>query len=353
LRHAQSLEERLQLGLKYRHVFYLIFFLFLLAVLLACSNGDTSGRTKSGPGFLAKVQTDSLLQISLSFSLNELITHREDEEKIKANLTLAGTSMPVRLASRGITRKKICTFPPLHLHLPESLTTRWGPYKKYKIVTHCDQQDTINELVLKEYLVYKLYRVLTPFAFEVQLSRIRYVTEQDHFSRYGFLIEDDDEMASRVGGTIMKNENSDIQQIRKEAYQIMVLFQYMVGNTDWNLSQRHNIKFITLSDESLPIPVPYDFDYCGLVNAPYAVPYPSLPIKKVRDRFWQYRGRPTDDLSSTVNLFLEKKSEIFRIINEFHWLTGEHRDEVALYLHSFFDLVEQEDSISKIMAKGG
>ena len=39
---------------------------------------------------------------------------------------------------------------------------------------------------------------------------------------------------------------------------------------------------------ALLTPVPYDFDYSGLVDAPYAVPPEGIPVENVRQR--NYRG---------------------------------------------------------------
>ncbi|MDH3649402.1 MAG: hypothetical protein OEQ53_06940 [Saprospiraceae bacterium] len=330
----------------------IVFYLVSALMGWQCSSNSSKAKIqKKGPGFLAAIKNDSILDISLTFNLAELHTHLEDEAKIDATMEIQGLRHPVRLASRGVTRKKICSFPPLHLHLPDSIDNphAWGPYKKYKLVTHCQDEYHTDEFVLKEFLTYRLYRKLTPFGLEAQLCRVHYQTEEGQTTRFGFIIEDDEEMASRANGRLIKGGKATIPQVHKEQYQQLVLFQYMVGNTDWNLSRRHNIKFIQLSNSSSPVPVPYDFDYSGLVDAPYAVPHPSLPINKVSDRLWQYRGKPTDDLSAAVTHFLTHKDELLQLIHDFSWISSDGKTRISEYLLSFYDQIEEPDGIRTLL----
>ncbi len=308
---------------------------------------------KSGPGFFGVVKSDSILDIGIVFNMEELIQHREDEGKIPAVLDIGHQwSFPARISSRGITRKKICDFPPLHLYLPDSICQKmgWGPYRKYKLVTHCHLDPGSQEILFREYLTYQLYHDLTPIALRVQLCRVRYQTEADTSRYYAFLLEDDDEMASRVGGNLMKDDEGEITQIHKAQYQNLVMFQYMIGNTDWNLGKRHNMMFIKIDSIPHPMPVPYDFDYSGLVNAPYAVPHPSLPIKSVRERFWQYRGKESDDLQGSIDLFLSKKDDFIRIITQCDLMTQASKQSAIQYIESFYEELEQPGGFQKVMA---
>ena len=54
------------------------------------------------------------------------------------------------------------------------------------------------------------------------------------------------------------------------------MFQYMIANTDWSTTFLHNAKLIQLNDTKKYIPLAYDFDMAGFVDAPYAVADPSL-----------------------------------------------------------------------------
>jgi hypothetical protein len=67
----------------------------------------------------------------------------------------------------------------------------------------------------------------------------------------------------------------------------MYMFQYLIGNTDWTVRRFHNVKLVRIGRDYYP--VPYDFDFSGLVDAPYAGPNPAIGnrIRSVKERlFW-------------------------------------------------------------------
>ncbi|MBK8504328.1 MAG: hypothetical protein IPL46_20240 [Saprospiraceae bacterium] len=336
---------------RYFRLCLILFNVLALGSILSCSI-EKETKDKDGPGFLAAIQNDSILDLTLSFSQSDLEQHLEDERKIDGTMTLGREEpVPIRLASRGVTRKKICDFPPLHVYLPDSmaLVLGWGAYKKYKLVTHCHKNNDDDDLLLREFLVYQMYHLITPVSLKVQLCRSWYYTESDSIRHFSFFIEDEDEMSYRVGGDLLEDAIKELPPVDKVQYQNLVLFQYMIGNTDWNLTQRHNIKFIKIDDNPYLTPVPYDFDYSGLVNAPYATPYPTLPIKHVRERLWQYRGQSEDDLSVSVSLFIAKKHELLQLIDLSNYVSDSSKKDMLDYVLSFYQQIEQPGGIGQLM----
>lgn len=297
------------------------------------------------PGFFNSVYSDQILDFDLTFEWDSLAAHLDAEEKIPAVLTINNIlSDSIEISGRGVTRKKICDFPPLHVNFSSRLRQKyhWGKYKKYKLVTHCNDQQDPGELVLKEFLVYQLYNMLTPHSLRVQLCRVNYDAGHGQSKHYAFIIEDEDEMAERLGGEIIKEKDGPIKQVNKKEYQKLVLFQYMIGNTDWNLTRRHNVRFISLPHDPFAVPVPYDFDYSGLVNAPYASPHSSLPINHVTQRLWQYRGTSEDDFSEVKQLFLVKKDSFIAAINTQVGLGDVLKKEMTDYILSFYREMESD-----------
>ena len=79
----------------------------------------------------------------------------------------------------------------------------------------------------------------------------------------------------------------------------MYIFQYLVGNGDWSHTHFHNVKLMRVGFEYFP--VPYDFDFTGFVDAPYATPPEGSGLDGVRDR----RSTAAPALTgSTTGLFL-------------------------------------------------
>ena len=100
-----------------------------------------------------------------------------------------------------------------------------------------------------------------------------------------FFIESEQEMASRLGGRPVKPRIISPKGMDSTAYDRMCLFQFMIGNTDFGAYTRHNVKVVGFKGRP-PIPVPYDFDYSGLVAADYAIPSTDLPIQNVEERYF-------------------------------------------------------------------
>lgn len=304
---------------------------------------------------------DSLVQLTIETDFQHLFENKEDEEYQPAVLVSVRPDgsewkKDIRVSARGVTRKKICAFPPLKFAFSkeELLSNDLLDFHTLKLVTHCSDTLSDEQLLLKEYLVYRLYNLVTDKSFHVQLARVHYVDTSNNYpsrDKYAFLIENNKEMAARLQGELLDEDEYQLKTIDRENYNALVLFQYMIGNTDWNLSRFHNVKLVLPHGAEVPVAVPYDFDYCGLVNAPYAVPYASLPIKNVRERFLQWRGKDIKELEGAIQLFLEKKPAILAACSDFTALDAGIRADIVQYLESFFVQLEEPERLELALRK--
>ncbi|HEY2726089.1 MAG TPA: hypothetical protein VGI61_02870, partial [Parafilimonas sp.] len=85
-------------------------------------------------------------------------------------------SIPVKIKVRGNFRKdkSNCSFPPLLLNFPKHYDDSAGLFmnqKNLKLVTQCINDD----YVVREWLVYKLYNLITEKSFRARLVRVDYV----------------------------------------------------------------------------------------------------------------------------------------------------------------------------------
>jgi len=327
--------------------------LLLLTVFLSFSacQSEKSTATNSGSSIFDWLSTEEdLVTLEIKGDLTHLFVDRHgDDHYHPAELKVVGKDsthqFDLEISRRGVTRKKICDFPPIKLKFPKKNLTAQGlsKFNNYKLVTHCMEGE--DNLVLKEYLIYKLFNQLSDKSFQVKLAKIRYIDESGEVpddEHYGFLIEGNKELADRLAGKLIDPERYKITSVDKEQYKNMVLFQYMIGNTDWNLSKGHNIKWVQTAGSDVPSPVPYDFDYCGLVNAPYAVPHPQIPIKNVRERFLQWRGKDKTALLPICEKFKAQKAAFFQICQEFEDLDAATKEDMIGFLETFFEEVENE-----------
>jgi hypothetical protein len=199
--------------------------------------------------------------------------------------------------------------------------------------------------LLKEYLAYKLYNVLTDNSFRVQLLDIKYIDtgkKERNYDKYGILIEPIELLVARkksieVNGEIIRENN-----VIEEEADIVALFQYMIGNTDWRIKGGHNIKYIKsltkLTDKVTPIP--YDFDFAGFVGAHYSHPQSWTSIKSVKEREYLGYCRNSDEAYlKTINLFLDKKDQMIKSIESFSYVSVEERERLIKYIESFYVLL--------------
>ena len=84
----------------------------------------------------------------------------------------------------------------------------------------------------------------------------------------GIFIEDDKKIAKRFGGKILDRSISPYSQDPLGSVR-NAFFQFMIGNNDFSTYAPHNEKLMEVDGKIVPIP--YDFDLSGLVNASYAV----------------------------------------------------------------------------------
>ena len=242
---------------------------------------------------------DAPIHIVMKGPFASLASNRAETPR-PATMTVDGVTYPIALSPRGITRKTsdICDFPPLRVQLTQSAPpgSLFEHQKRLKLVTHCKRDAGFQQKVLLEYSAYRLYNLVTPLSFRARLANIDYVDEsgRPYVSRVGFFIEDFDDVGKRNG---LRDAHAPslipLSQIDPAAGARFGVFEYMISNYDWSMRAApkgeeccHNGRL--LAGAGLYQPVPYDFDYSGLVDAPYAVPPEGFPINNVRQR--NYRG---------------------------------------------------------------
>jgi hypothetical protein len=321
--------------------------------VFTCAVLQAIGQTQVGSLF--NIQT--LLDIGISMSIKEVKQTKEDSTYISHKLyykTDSGIndSMKIDLKSRGNFRLRECYFPPLWIKIKKdhAKETLFEGNKKLKLVLPCYTQSNNNDLILKEYLCYKQYEEISPYAFKTRLANIDLREQrgkrEKKFELKGILIEDIDKIAKR-----MNCKTAEVEQIHPVALQdtsasLFDMFQFMISNTDWSKSFQHNSKLLYL--HSRYIPIPYDFDMSGLVDAPYAVVSvmgeETLPTESVRDRY--YRGYCISPKITEFarDEFLIKEEKLLSIPD---LLKGQLSDKeitgVKEYLKEFFDILKDDD----------
>jgi len=167
-----------------------------------------------------------------------------------------------------------------------------------------------------------------------------------------FVIEDEDEMSARLGGKIYDPRSVSRRSLYQEAYAMLSIFQYLIGNTDWFVLNKHNTKFVRTENPPAIIPIAYDFDFAGLVNAPYAVPNEKMPITSVRDRFFIGDCGVEGQYEEVIKKLSSKKSEIFDLVENCTYLNDRSRASLIKYLTESFEILEDPLDLAKAIKRG-
>jgi hypothetical protein len=313
----------------------------------------------SGLSIFDMINRQEVVEMTIVTSLDSLILHRKGDDYQPAGLSYVNESgiqltYDVKIKPRGKFRRSICDFPPLKIKFAKSQLEAAGlsNLNELKLVTHClDDKARGEGLVMREYLVYRLYNELTPNSLRVQLAKITYQDDKNKdykVTRWGFLLEDEEELAKRRGGELCKDMGQSIGDYNVSQEKIVSLFQYMVGNTDWNAEMLRNVELMRGSDGKL-IPVPYDFDFSTFVSAPYARPNMDVGQKSMKQRIFMGLSTSAKDLYSTFSYFRSKKDGLLDMVYNFDHLDTETREAMLLYLEDFFKIIAREEVAQEIM----
>jgi len=275
------------------------------------------------------------LIISLIFDVQKIIDNRKEDKKHPAVLSF--------LDKNGVLQNwniDVPEMPPIKLNFKKSDLKARGlsKFDDYKIVTHClEDFESAKAAVLKEYLAYKYYNSITENSFRVQLLKINYVDAKTGIIRrhYGFIIEDFALLRNRVGAEKCKNPLGIAKEdINREEYKKLALFQYMIGNSDWSLKQVRNVKVMKLDGKYVVIP--YDFDFAGLVLAPYARVNSDYGLTSLRQRVFLGFEDDLQDMKKAKKRFKKRKRKFKRMTRFFPPLLYVHKKSVMTYLNSFY-----------------
>jgi hypothetical protein len=264
----------------------------------------------------------------------------------------------VRVSPRGHFRRmeRNCAFVPLRVELPaaETAGTVFDGQSTLKLGTHCRDDNAYEQITLREYLTYPIFNVVTPRSFRARLARGTYVDARSgktQTTRYAIFIEHENDVARRLGGRIVELPRTEFKDMDAHTLTMMMLFEFMIGNTDFSLWALHNVRLVQDPRRTL-FPVPYDFDLSGLVRAPYAIPEPRLGIRSVVDRLYRGPCRSVDELEAAAAPFRDKRADLLALVDGMRDLDAGARSDVKSYLEGFFRTIERPASIKRQFVDG-
>jgi hypothetical protein len=281
----------------------------------------------------------------------------ESTRTYPATLVIAGEqgaerSIPLRIRTRGHSRRRptTCSFAPLRFEFAENpVGTVFEGQRGLKLGTHCRDVDDYEQYVHREYLVYKLFNLFTPRSFRARLGTATYVdaaTKKPLSTNPALFLEDDDDVARRLEGRIEDLEKITFRSVDNETITRLTLFAYMIGNTDMSMFRLHNVRLVRTLSGTL-YPVPYDFDYAGLVNARYAIPDKQFGLGSVRDRLYRGPCRPAAELEPFLAQMRELRDKVMAVYDLPVGITPGYRRDAKAYLEQFYRTIERPADIKR------
>jgi hypothetical protein len=320
----------------------------------ACAMQDTDQRQNSARLFASAEP----MEFTIHAAWRDIVRKKADQSPYPATLEFIDASGQTRtlalsVARRGITRQRVCDFPPIKLRLAGKTggdSVFYGE-KSLKMVTHCRKGERWEQYYVKEMLAYRIYNTVTERSFRVRPLVVTYLdsaTGNRDGPHLAFLIEDDGAVARRNGLKKIKLAEIGPTQLEPLESSRFALFQYLIGNTDWAAlsgpSEKccHNSTLMGRDVRTGIYAVPYDFDSSGLVNASYAAPIERLPIRSVTERL--YRGFCVHNatLEPARKQYLDTEAQILDIVRNENRLDGRNKQAALRYLGRFFDVMRSE-----------
>jgi len=300
--------------------------------------------------------TDEVLNIVLKGDLRSVLKDRSNNPKdhpleLSYKEDSTEIKIPVQVKTRGHFRKLSgnCDYPPLLIQFPKDgvkLNSVFREQSKLKLVMPCKG----DEYVVREWLVYKLYNLVTPNSFKARLVKVTLEDPKNKKSPapfYGILLEEEKQLAKRNGSTSIERKIRP-QETETDLFLKMTVFEYMIGNTDWSVEFMQNIKLLMPEKAIVPIAVPYDFDHAGIVNTSYAAPAPELQLSSIRER--RYRGYCITDMKAFDNaivLYNRLKNDIYKTYTSCSLLDSKYIKSTIQYLDEFYETINTPKKLQK------
>ncbi|MGQ0703907.1 MAG: hypothetical protein ACT4PM_12310 [Gemmatimonadales bacterium] len=339
--------------------------LVALPSILAAQPADSAG-AKTGEHKAAKLfRATEPVAVWLIADFKTVFKDRDSmsTKRYPAKLRFLGeagdtVSLDVELSTRGHFRLRTCEFVPLKVHFNKEQTkgTAFGGESSLKLGTHCKNGDRYIQNTYVEYAANRMYNLLTPLSLKVRLSKVTWEDPKDPkrtVTAPGIWFQDQGDLAKELRAQVVMQQGGTGATMESRQMALNDVFQYFIGNTDWSVWALHNYRVLSTDTSSAFTAMAYDFDWSGLVNAPYAFPDYRLKEKykvtKVTDRL--YRSvvcYPPEVLNGVMDTFRTRKEELYGTLRDVPELSPKRLQEAVDYLEEFYKEINDPKTVKRV-----
>ena len=337
----------------------------VLAVVLLAACGLEAQGTATADSLRRVAETaplfasHDLLELMIEAPLTTIFDDRDqDSEYHPGELSYVDASgnpvvLDIRARTRGHFRLQMrtCGFPNLQIDFRRRQVenTVFAGLNQVSIVAHCqDTRPEYEQFTLQEYLAYRTFNLLTDRSVRVRLARATYVDtdgRRDSLAKYMFILEPFEMVAARHGWEVLKIAAVPPSEHHRFSLPLVEVFQFLIGNTDWSPFQKstdgnccHNGKLIGTMGGPV-ILVPYDFDWSGVISAPYARPAPEVGVAHVHDRRYWGICRPPEEFVPVFDLLNERRPAIYDLWRGQAGLEERRLTRSLEYFDEFYEII--------------
>ncbi|MFT5571117.1 MAG: hypothetical protein ACI9FR_000025 [Cryomorphaceae bacterium] len=323
-----------------------------IALSLLASTSHASKR----PLFDEKAPLDAVLTVPLA----QAYSQKKKDVRLYHNGTFSYKQasggikrLPVKVKTRGNFRRANCSMPPLRLNFAKKLVkgSLLNGQDKLKLVGPCQFGGIFKSLIGLEYLAYQVFETVSDYSLKTRLLNLSYVDsdkKRKPRTSAAFVIEDIEDLAKRHKLRFHSPEKIPRNRMNLEHTALVEVFAYFIGNNDYSTLTGlpgtdccHNVRLLANKDSTGKfIPVPYDFDMSGLVNAPYAAPPPHLPINEVRKRYFNGWCKDDKHFRDAVEKFKQHKPEIMALVDDSTLINTAMKKKTKTYFEKFYSMAD-------------
>lgn len=308
--------------------------------------------------------SDEPLTITLTGPFKTLDKQRDKSAEYDVgSLSYEGPDGPVSIETRYTPRgnfrleKENCAHAQLWLNLKKKQTkkTVFANQNKLKLVVQCRDSNRYQSYLRKEYQAYRMLNLMTEASYRVRWLTVTYQDLQGKKLRThaAFLIEHKNRVADRLNLLPVDEQRINRTELDPTHATRAALFNYFIGNADFSIvaategSCCHNAKLLRADNESPYVPVIYDFDSSGYVDAPYAITSSKLDLRNVRQRI--YRGFCTDPevLDGVLDEFRDKREALLAVAAETEYVGKRSARKGVSYLKDFYSVIDNPKRLKK------
>ncbi len=336
--------------------------LLIAAALLVATWSPAAPAAGPDPLF----ESHDVLEIRIRGPMATLIGKRPDDEDLPATASWREADgrvveVDIGLRARGNFRRRreTCPFPPIRLDFKKSEVkdTLFEKQDKLKLVTHCrDRSSRHEQVLLREYVTYRILNQMTDVSYRVRPFLVTYEDSESKrrdLTAYAFAIEHKERMAKRVGLPMVEVERISAEELDPAFTNLMSVFQYLIGNTDYSPIAGaegetccHNSALFG-GDGTAILPVPYDFDMSGMIDAPHGGHNPRFKLRSARQRLYRGRCSFNAHLPASIEAFADQKEALYALVENEPLLSKSSKKSMRSYLNSFYKVLESPKHVER------